>query len=94
MAHDRVRGNHDELKQISSMFSQEAENTQKSLQDLKSRMETLRGGDWKGNVSPMVYVVGIAVAPWVPLAAGLLYTVVALVWLVPDRRIERVLREG
>ncbi len=50
--------------------------------------------DWKGNMSPVVYLVGIVVAPWVPLAAGLLYTVVALVWLVPDRRIERVLHEG
>lgn len=50
--------------------------------------------DWKGNLSPIVYLVGIAVAPWVPLAAGLLYTVVALVWLVPDRRIERALQEG
>jgi WXG100 family type VII secretion target len=55
MAHDRVRGNHDELKQISSMFSQEAENTQKSLQDLKSRMETLRGGDWKGKAATQFY---------------------------------------
>ena len=59
-----------------------------------SLLQKAMGGDWKGNVSPMVYVVGIAVAPWVPLAAGLRYTVVALVWLVPDRRIERVLREG
>ena len=59
-----------------------------------SLLQKAMGGDWKGNVSPLVYVVGIAVAPWVPLAAGLLYAVVAFVWLVPDRRIERVLREG
>ena len=59
-----------------------------------SLLQKAMGGDWKGNVSPIVYLVGIAVAPWVPLAAGLLYTVVAIVWLVPDRRIERVLRES
>ncbi len=49
------------------------------------------GGDWKGNVSPLVYVVGIAVATTAPWAAGVLYALVAVIWLVPDRRIERVL---
>jgi hypothetical protein len=49
------------------------------------------GGDWKGNISPMIYVVGIAVAMTAPWAAGALYALVAVIWLVPDRRIERVL---
>ncbi|HRE27725.1 MAG TPA: WXG100 family type VII secretion target [Anaerolineales bacterium] len=55
MAHDRVRGNHDELKQISSLFAQEAENTQKSIQDLANRMETLKGGDWIGKGAKQFY---------------------------------------
>jgi uncharacterized membrane protein len=49
------------------------------------------GSDWKGKVSPLVYVIGIAstfVLPWV---AEALYVAVALLWLVPDRRIERTL---
>jgi len=47
------------------------------------------GGDWKGKLSPLAYVTAIPLAfasPWVSCA---LYAAVALVWLVPDRRIER-----
>jgi uncharacterized membrane protein len=47
------------------------------------------GRDLKGKLSPVVYAVGIAlsfVSPWISVA---IYTVVALVWLVPDRRLER-----
>ncbi|HUU33018.1 MAG TPA: TMEM175 family protein [Vicinamibacterales bacterium] len=50
------------------------------------------GDDWKGNVSPMIYVAAIAVATTAPWLAGALYALVAVMWLVPDRRIERVLR--
>lgn len=49
------------------------------------------GGDWKGKISPVLYAIAIALAfrsQWVSLA---LYVLVALIWLVPDRRIERVL---
>lgn len=49
------------------------------------------GGDWKGKLSPALYLIAIvlaAYARWVSLG---LYTLVALVWLIPDRRIERVL---
>jgi len=48
------------------------------------------GGDIKGHLSPALYLLGIAlsgVRNW--LGAGM-YVVVALIWLVPDRRIERV----
>ena len=50
------------------------------------------GGDWKGYLSPVLYVTGIAVAVPMPWLAMAVYTTVAIVWLVPDRRIERVLR--
>lgn len=49
------------------------------------------GGDWKGNVSPLVYVAAIAAALWAPWVGGLMYALVAAMWLVPDRRIERAL---
>lgn len=52
------------------------------------------GGDWKGNVSPVLYVAGIASAfiePWIGQA---FFVVVALLWLVPDPRIERALVKG
>jgi uncharacterized membrane protein len=49
------------------------------------------GADWKGKVSPVLYLIGIAAAfRWPRLAQGL-YVLVALLWFVPDRRIERVL---
>ncbi len=49
------------------------------------------GGDWKGNLSPVVYVAGIAASFVAPGVAFVLYAVVAAIWLVPDRRIERAL---
>jgi uncharacterized membrane protein len=47
------------------------------------------GRDWKGRVSPLLYVLGIGLAFLRPWMAGALYGSVALMWLVPDRRIER-----
>ena len=50
------------------------------------------GKDFKGNLSTAAYVVAIVVcfflAQW---AAQAIYALVALIWLVPDRRIERIL---
>lgn len=49
------------------------------------------GRDWKGRLSPLLYAAGIAVSMWLPWLAQLLYVAVAVMWLVPDRRIEHVL---
>ena len=49
------------------------------------------GNDLKGKLSPVCYVLAIPLAfvsPWISCA---LYVMVAVVWLVPDRRIERTL---
>ncbi|MBK7976364.1 MAG: DUF1211 domain-containing protein [Deltaproteobacteria bacterium] len=57
----------------------------------QSALKSAVGSDWKGKLSPVAYVLGIAstfVWPWV---AEALYVAVALVWLIPDRRIERSL---
>jgi uncharacterized membrane protein len=48
-------------------------------------------GDWKGKVSPLLYMVGIATAFYDARIAQAAYILVALLWLVPDQRIERVL---
>jgi uncharacterized membrane protein len=49
------------------------------------------GRDLKGKFSPLLYLCGIALsfaAPWLGMAV---FTAVALIWLVPDRRVERYL---
>ena len=53
-------------------------------------------GDWKGKLSPALYLLAICaafVSQWLSLA---IYASVAVIWFVPDRRIERVLvhKEG
>src|SRR5215203_5787154 len=48
-------------------------------------------GDWKGKLSPLIYITAIPMAflsEWISLG---LYVFAALIWLVPDRRIEHVL---
>ena len=49
-------------------------------------------GDWKGKLSPVLYAVAILSTFWWKWIALGLYVVVALMWLIPDRRIEHVLR--
>jgi uncharacterized membrane protein len=48
-------------------------------------------GDWKGKSSPLIYLAAILISFWSPHVAQALYALVALVWLVPDQRIERAL---
>ena len=52
------------------------------------------GRDWKGKVSPVLYIAGIGVSLYSAWMAQALYVLVALIWLVPDRRIEHVLRQS
>jgi hypothetical protein len=49
------------------------------------------GRDWKGKLSPAVYLLAISLSFISPWTANILYASVALLWLVPDRRIERAL---
>jgi uncharacterized membrane protein len=49
------------------------------------------GSDWKGKISPLIYALAIPIAFWSPGLAQALYVSVALIWLVPDRRIEHAL---
>ncbi|MBK9409390.1 MAG: DUF1211 domain-containing protein [Gemmatimonadetes bacterium] len=50
------------------------------------------GGDVQGKVSLAAYATAIAVAYWVSWLSMALYVAVALIWFIPDRRIERALR--
>ena len=51
------------------------------------------GGDLKGKISPVLYASAIGLAFVAPIVSNLIYVAVALMWLVPDRRIERTLAE-
>ncbi len=50
------------------------------------------GNDWKGKLSPVLYLVAIATAFWAQWIPQGLYVLVALIWLVPDRRIENAFK--
>jgi uncharacterized membrane protein len=66
-----------------------------ALQGPGSRLQAAVGADLKGKISPVLYVAAIALAfadRWIAIG---LYVFVALMWIVPDRRIEmRVTAEG
>ena len=49
--------------------------------------------DWKGKLSPVLYAAGIGLSFVRPWLAGLIYVAVALLWLIPDRRIARLVDE-
>jgi len=60
----------------------------------QSLLATAVGRDLKGRTSPILYAVAIGmafVAPWISQA---LYVLVAAMWLIPDRRIERAMTSG
>jgi uncharacterized membrane protein len=50
------------------------------------------GRDLKGKISPVLYLAGVVMAFVDPRIAGALYLLVALMWLIPDRRIERMVQ--
>ena len=56
-----------------------------------SLLKKALGSDWKGRLSPVLYVLAILTAFWAPVVAEAILVAAALIWLIPDRRIERVL---
>lgn len=63
-------------------------------QEENALLKTALGRDWKGKLSPVIYISAIGLAfvlPWISIG---LYAGAALIWLVPDRRIERTLKGG
>ena len=50
------------------------------------------GNDFKAKLSPLLYLAGVASAFYLPAISYALYALVALIWLVPDRRVEKVVQ--
>lgn len=59
-----------------------------SQQGAKSKLRAALGRDIKGKISPLIYLIAIILAFVNQWIADALYVLVALMWLVPDRRIE------
>jgi uncharacterized membrane protein len=59
-----------------------------------SLLQRAVGHDWKGYLSPVLYLIGILATLAVKWAGPVMYALVALIWLVPDRRIVRALERG
>ncbi len=62
-----------------------------SLHGSDSAIARALGADFKGKISIVIYVAGIALSFVRPVVACVLYLLVALLWLIPDQRIERTL---
>lgn len=56
----------------------------------KSILKSAVGEDWKGKSSPILYLLAIGIACWQPLASQLIFVTVAIIWIIPDKRIERM----
>ena len=64
-----------------------------SLHGRDSVLATAMGRDFKGKISIVIYAAAIPLAFMGPLYSISLYVLVAIMWLVPDRRIEKVLKD-
>jgi uncharacterized membrane protein len=62
-----------------------------SCEGRDSALAIAMGRDWKGKVSLVIYGIAIALAVFNAAIACLLYVLVAVLWLIPDRRIEKVI---
>jgi TMEM175 potassium channel family protein len=62
-------------------------------QGRKSLLAAAIGKDWKGKLSPLLYLAAISLAFVNSWIAGGLYVFVALLWFIPDPRIERELEK-
>ncbi len=60
----------------------------------KSLLKAAVGQDWKGKTSLVLYVIAVILAFWLTWVAQLIYIAVAIMWLIPDRRIENALQES
>jgi uncharacterized membrane protein len=62
-----------------------------AVQGPHSLLRRAVGQDWKGKISPVLYALGIGLAFWLSWVSQVLYLLVALLWFIPDRRIEHAL---
>ena len=61
------------------------------MQGTDSPLRRALGSDLKGKLSPLAYLTGVALAFVAPLASYAIYAAIAVVWLIPDRRVTAVL---
>jgi uncharacterized membrane protein len=62
-----------------------------AAQGTGSMLKRAVGRDWKGKLSPTLYIVGVGASLWSPRLSQGIYALVAAMWLVPDKRIEHAL---
>jgi len=65
-----------------------------AIEGSDSMLAVAVGRDWKGKLSPALYVAAIVSTAWLPWIAQAIYVFAALLWIVPDRRIEHALSKG
>lgn len=63
-------------------------------QGADSELRHALGSDWKGKLSPFLYAAAIGASFQAHWLAQTLYVLVALLWLVPDRRIEHAIKRA
>jgi uncharacterized membrane protein len=64
------------------------------LAGCESKLARAIGSDLKGKLSLVLYAIAIGISFLQPSIAGCIYIGVALIWLIPDRRMERLVDEG
>ena len=60
---------------------------------MDSTLAKALGSDFKGKISPLLYVLSIALAFALPVISYLIFVGVAVLWIVPDQRIVRELKK-
>jgi uncharacterized membrane protein len=65
-----------------------------AVHDAESQLHQAIGNDRKGRISLLAYVTAFVLAFFEPWVSVVLFVAVALLWLVPDRRVTRVLGSG
>lgn len=58
-----------------------------------SKLSIAIGKDIKGKMSIILYLTAVAVAFLSPLTSGIIYALVAVIWLIPDRRLEHIFED-
>ena len=64
-----------------------------ALEGKNSALAAAFGSDWKGKLSPALYIVAILLAFVIPWFSNVIYALVAALWVQPDRRIEKLLEK-
>ena len=78
---------------LSALANFKLQNTIIRSQGADSELKRAVGNDWKGKASLTLYVLGIAIGFYNQWLAMAVYVAVAIIWFVPDQRIEKWLAQ-